>query len=365
MFFGFSTDKKYIDYVVFGVLKSERNENIDLISVDEDSSKNIIQDKFKFDKKFLSKEESAQIKKLSKWLNNEIKGFFIVFKMFNKKLFENEIQTSSNKEINIKENNKELKKSHKAKQKKETESYDNISKGTWFKIVELPWIFILLSFFEFCGASFTENPTDSDFYISLGFSLVGFTIGLIGVLATIGTKKKIREAQGLRITINPYSWFISKIGKVLCGTIFFCIGFGLIFLVSTFINTVFSAGSSSSSSSRTSSSSSHTVHSGSSTLSSSYSSSSSNTHSSSSSISYYCKYCGAKYSLLSSLTSGRCPKHPDGFSKGYHSPYQGNEKTNYYCEYCGAKYSLLSSLTSGRCPKHPDGFSKGYHSPSL
>jgi len=64
-FFGFSTDKKYLDYIVFGILNSDRNENIDKISLDEDSSKNLIQDKFKF-KKILSKEESVQKKKIIK-----------------------------------------------------------------------------------------------------------------------------------------------------------------------------------------------------------------------------------------------------------------------------------------------------------
>lgn len=41
-FFGFSNDPKYLDYVVFGILNSERNENINKISLDEDTSKNLI-----------------------------------------------------------------------------------------------------------------------------------------------------------------------------------------------------------------------------------------------------------------------------------------------------------------------------------
>lgn len=38
---------------------------------------------------------------------------------------------------------------------------------------------------------------------------------------------------------------------------------------------------------------------------------------------------------------------------------------NFYCEYCGAKYSSISSLTSYSCHKHPDGNHKGKHSTAL
>ncbi|MBB5217960.1 Zn finger protein HypA/HybF involved in hydrogenase expression [Treponema rectale] len=346
-FFGFSTDKKYLDYIVFGILNSDRNKNIDKISLDEDSSKNLIQDKFKF-KKILSKEESVQIKKLSKWLRDEIKGYFILFKMFNKKLFENEIEESSNNEPLERENNKTQKETHKVEKEPEIESYDNISSKTWFKIVELPWFIILLGCLVYFSGSFVENPTETKVNVLLGLSMSLIVIGTIAVLATIGKKKQIREVQGLAITSNPYSWFISKIGKVLCGTLCFCVGFGLIFLLSVFKDAIFSSGSGSSSSSGSSRS--------------TYTSSSS-TRSSSSSISYYCKYCGSKASSISSLTSGSCPKHPNGWCKGNHEPYQGNEQKNYYCEYCGSKASSISSLTSGSCPKHPNGWCKGNHSP--
>ena len=343
-FFGFSTDKKYLDYVVFGILNSDRNENIDKISLDEDNSKNLIQDKFKF-KKILSKEESVQIKKLSKWLNDEIKGFFILFKMFNKELFENEIEDSAKNEPPVKEKNK----TNKEIRKQEEESYDDISSETWIKIVEFPWMIILLGCGVFFYGSFIENPTETKINLLLGLSMSLTFIGIIAVLATIGKKKKIREALGLEITINPYSWFISKIGKVLCGTLCFCFGFGLIFLLSAFKDTVFSSGSSSGSSSRGSPASSRTAH------------SSNNTSSSSSSISYYCKYCGRKYSSISMLTSCSCPNHPNG--SGRHSPYQGDEKSSYYCKYCGRKYSSISMLTSCSCPNHPNG--SGRYAPAI
>lgn len=48
---------------------------------------------------------------------------------------------------------------------------------------------------------------------------------------------------------------------------------------------------------------------------------------------YYCEYCGQKFASVSSLTSGRCQRHP--------------------------------SLTSGRCQKHPNGYFKGRHAPAL
>lgn len=79
---------------------------------------------------------------------------------------------------------------------------------------------------------------------------------------------------------------------------------------------------------------------------------------------FYCEYCGAKYSSVSSLTSGSCPKHPNGPNKGKHKLYEGSEKSQYTCKYCGAKYSSISSLTSGSCPKHPSGPNKGKHAPA-
>lgn len=78
---------------------------------------------------------------------------------------------------------------------------------------------------------------------------------------------------------------------------------------------------------------------------------------------YYCEYCGAKYSSVSSLTAGNCLRHPDG--RGKHKLYEGSEKSKYVCKYCGAKYSTISSLTSGNCLRHPNGSNKGKHSPAL
>lgn len=80
---------------------------------------------------------------------------------------------------------------------------------------------------------------------------------------------------------------------------------------------------------------------------------------------FYCEYCGAKASSVSSLTSGWCIKHPNGSNKGKHSLYQGSEKPQYTCRFCGSKASSVSSLTSGWCIKHPTGANKGHHAPAL
>ena len=80
---------------------------------------------------------------------------------------------------------------------------------------------------------------------------------------------------------------------------------------------------------------------------------------------YYCEYCGTKSTSISMLTSGTCMRHPNGPSKGRHSPYQGSEKSQYTCKYCGTKSPSISTLTNGTCGRHPNGPSKGHHLPSI
>ena len=79
----------------------------------------------------------------------------------------------------------------------------------------------------------------------------------------------------------------------------------------------------------------------------------------------YCEYCGAKKSGVSSLTSGYCPRHPNGVNKGRHKLYEGGEKSQYTCKYCGVNNRSLSNLTSGYCNRHPNGPNKGRHEPAL
>ena len=80
---------------------------------------------------------------------------------------------------------------------------------------------------------------------------------------------------------------------------------------------------------------------------------------------FYCEYCGAKSSNVSSLTATSCSKHPNGSGKGKHKLYEGGEKSQYVCKYCGAKSSNLSSLTATNCSRHPNGSGKGKHAPAL
>ena len=79
----------------------------------------------------------------------------------------------------------------------------------------------------------------------------------------------------------------------------------------------------------------------------------------------YCKYCGASYNDVRSLTATSCPRHPDGYNKGKHVLYEGDEKSEYTCKYCGQRYRDLRSMTATSCPRHPDGYNKGKHSPAL
>ena len=72
----------------------------------------------------------------------------------------------------------------------------------------------------------------------------------------------------------------------------------------------------------------------------------------------YCKYCGASYSSIPSLTGGSCSKSLEG---KYHVFYEGGEKKEYSCKYCGAKYSSITSLTGGSCSKSPN----KYHQPAM
>lgn len=65
---------------------------------------------------------------------------------------------------------------------------------------------------------------------------------------------------------------------------------------------------------------------------------------------FYCKWCGGKYSSVSSLTVNSCSKNPEGKK---HALYEGSEKAQYTCKFCGGKYSSLSSLCVNSCSKSP------------
>ena len=80
---------------------------------------------------------------------------------------------------------------------------------------------------------------------------------------------------------------------------------------------------------------------------------------------FYCKYCGRKFSTVSSLTSSPCQRHPAGPNKGKHALYEGSEKSRYTCKNCGREFLNLIALTSSLCQRHPDGPNKGSHQPAL
>jgi predicted nucleic acid-binding Zn ribbon protein len=81
--------------------------------------------------------------------------------------------------------------------------------------------------------------------------------------------------------------------------------------------------------------------------------------------SFYCEYCGQKFSSVSSLTASNCFCHPNGAAKGKHKLYEGSEKSKYTCKYCGQNFSSLQSLTASSCFRHPNGPAKGKHAPAL
>jgi hypothetical protein len=65
---------------------------------------------------------------------------------------------------------------------------------------------------------------------------------------------------------------------------------------------------------------------------------------------FYCKWCGAPYPSVRSLTGGSCSANPSGRN---HELYEGSEKREYTCKFCGLKYPSIRSLTGGSCSKSP------------
>lgn len=76
---------------------------------------------------------------------------------------------------------------------------------------------------------------------------------------------------------------------------------------------------------------------------------------------YYCQYCGKDYKDVFTLTRAKCPHHPDGVFKGFHSLYEAEEKAVYTCKNCGNKEKTIRNLVVKKCPKSPKGIFKGNH----
>lgn len=347
VFTGFSNESKYADKLLFGILKSDSKNGLKYLEYDKDENENLIQDSLKLKEKFFKLDETGQIKKLTKWLSDETQSFVILNSLLNKKSKEENNENVGNDENKSEISNMEV------QPEVSCIDYSNLTTSQWFKIVELPWLITILSIIPACFSPYIPESNVKANYALLAISSLIFLIGLIGIFLTIDKKKQIREALNLPKTKNPFTWFISRIGKVVCGTIFFCLGAILIFAFETikeeWKNTVSSSSSSSSSSKK---------------VSNNYSNNNSNTRTSGA-IQYYCTFCGENASSISSLTSSTCYRHPNGPYKGHHQIYEGSIKSRYECEYCGQSASSISSLTSSTCYRHPNGPYKGHHKPYI
>lgn len=297
-FVGFSTDKKYEDKLLFGILKSESNEKIEKLNLDEDINGNKIQEKISINEKFLSLDESEQKSKISKWLNEQIRTIFALYTMWNGRPKAESTEQSPIKRKNVlsvicllfgslgihrfmlrqwgigilqlftlggffiwwiidtvrlftgnfpdsdgilfKDKIEEYKKVH-PKNDDDIEQYEDINAEKWFKIVELPWLITALGVIPGCFVPFVDEANEILMMVLVAISSIIFMVGLILIFATLGKKKKIRLANNIPITKNPYTWFLSKIGKAVCGTTILVVGFG-IFIMIAFITTASSSG---------------------------------------------------------------------------------------------------------------------------
>ena len=252
----------------------------------------------------------------------------------------------------------EYKDAHKVEYEKEIESYENIDTKTWFKIVELPWLITVLGIVPSCFCPIFAETNEIVFIALAAVSSIIFLIGLISIFATIGKKRKIRIVNDIPITKNPYTWFLSKIGKAVCGTTILVLGIGIFVLIAIFTTSVSKSLSSGSTSSKRATSGSSGSTRGSNSASTEKSNKTSIKY-------YYCEYCGHKEINLKLLLSGHCNRHPTAPYSAHHKLYEGTIKSDYYCKYCGHKERTIDHLTSGYCQKHPNGSGKGHHLPAL
>lgn len=184
-FAGFSSDKKYSEKLLFGILKSESNENIEKLKLDKDENGNNIQEKFSIDEKFLSADEEIRKSKLTKWLSDQITTVFSLYGVYNF-------------------------------------SYSNLGFLRWFIFIELPWIILLSTAAYVC---LLENIKDDVTYFPLSCKIL-CSVAFLLILCTLRLKNKIRKARNKRITLNPWSWGVSYIAK----TVFFITFFPILLI---------------------------------------------------------------------------------------------------------------------------------------
>lgn len=387
-FAGFSSDKKYSEKLLFGILKSESNEKIEKLNLDKDENGNNIQEKFLIDEKFLSSDEGTQKSKLAKWLSEQITVIFMFYNMKNK---------NSSKKVNekspvvrktqlsiiclflgllgihrfvlgqwgtgflqlitlggsgfwwlidtvrlftgyypdkdgilFKDKIAEYKEAHRVDYEQEIKSYENIDASTWFKIVELPWLLTVIGTAIACFGSLVSQDNDLLMYIFASISSLFFLAGIIAIIATIDKKRKIRRALSLPLAKNPYTWFISKIGKVICGTTILCAGIGVFIFIA-----LFAAGVSSSSSVSVSS----------------FNSSSTGKRTSQSNKGpklywYTCRNCGLAIKKQQSPARNGCS------NSSFHYWHNVGEvgDNNYCCKHCGVTIQTKQSPMRNGCP---------------
>ena len=165
-------------------------------------------------------------------------GFYIWWLIDTVRLFTGNFQDSDG--VLFKDKIDEYKKIH-PKNGDNIEQYEDMNAEKWFKIVELPWLITALGVVPGCFIPFVDEANEILMMLLVAISSIIFMIGFILIFATLGKKKKIRLANNIPVTKNPYTWFLSKIGKVVCGTTILVVGLG-IFILIAFITTASSGG---------------------------------------------------------------------------------------------------------------------------
>lgn len=66
---------------------------------------------------------------------------------------------------------------------------------------------------------------------------------------------------------------------------------------------------------------------------------------------YFCKCCGIVYPSIGTLTTNQCKNS----RSGKHQPYEGQEKKSYNCKFCGSRFSSIGTMTANQCIHSPHG----------